>query len=100
MAKVQQKSEKITAFGGIFFVLDKFDSILSSVIDSHLGLRSTLIGYQYSEIIRAHKVSDTLHFVSMQQDILESFRHYNCWFLHHYFHISSAKIIIFVHNEC
>ena len=46
MAKVQQKSEKITAFGGIFFVLDKFDSILSSVIDSHLGLRSTLIGYQ------------------------------------------------------
>ena len=34
MAKVQQKSEKITAFGGIFFVLDKFDSILSSVIDS------------------------------------------------------------------
>ena len=53
MTKVQQKSEKITAFGGIFFVLDKFDSILSSVIDSHLGLRSTLIGYQYSEIIRA-----------------------------------------------
>ena len=53
MAKIQQKSEKITAFGGIFFVLDKFDSILSSVIDSHLGLRSTLIGYQYSEIIRA-----------------------------------------------
>ena len=47
------KSEKITAFGGIFFVLDKFDSILSSVIDSHLGLRSTLTGYQYSEIIRA-----------------------------------------------
>ena len=53
MAKVQQKSEKITTFGGIFFVLDKFDRILSSVIDSHLGLRSTLIGYQYSEIIRA-----------------------------------------------
>ena len=26
---------------------------LSSVIDSHLGLRSKLIGYQYSEIIRA-----------------------------------------------
>ena len=53
IAKVQIKSEKITAFGGIFFVLDKFDSILSSVIDSHLGIRSTLIGYQYSEIIRA-----------------------------------------------
>ena len=53
MAKVSIKSEKISAFGGIFFVLDKFDSILSSVIDSHLGLRSKLIGYQYSEIIRA-----------------------------------------------
>ena len=53
IAKIQQKSERISAFGGIFFVLDKFDRILSSVIDSHLGLRSTLIGYQYSEIIRA-----------------------------------------------
>ena len=56
MAKVQQKSEKISAFGGIFFVLDRFDRILSSVIDSHLGLRSKLIGYQYSEIIRAVSV--------------------------------------------
>ena len=46
MAKVQQRSEKISAFGGIFFVLDSFDRILSSVIDSHLGLRSKLIGYQ------------------------------------------------------
>ena len=46
MAKVSKKSEKITAFDGIFFVMDKFDSILSSVIDSHLGLRSKLIGYQ------------------------------------------------------
>ena len=39
MAKVSIKSEKISAFGGIFFVLDIFDRILSSVIDSHLGLR-------------------------------------------------------------
>jgi len=53
MAKVQQESEKVTPFCGIFFVLDKFDRILSSVIDSHLGVRSTLKGYQYSEIIRA-----------------------------------------------
>ena len=45
MAKVSIKSEKITAFGEIFFVLDKFDRILSSVIDSHLGLRSKLIAY-------------------------------------------------------
>jgi len=42
MTNLQQKSEKISAFGGIFFVLDKFDRILSSVIDSHLGLRSKL----------------------------------------------------------
>ena len=34
MAKVQQKSEKISVFGGIFFILDRFDRILSSVIDS------------------------------------------------------------------
>ena len=34
MAKVQQKSEKISAFGGIFFVLDKFDrEIAGTVID-------------------------------------------------------------------
>ena len=25
MAKVSKKSEKITAFGGLFFVLDRFD---------------------------------------------------------------------------
>ncbi len=50
MAKVSKKSEKITAFGGIFFVLDKFDRILSSVIDSHLGLRSKLIGYQSARL--------------------------------------------------
>ena len=37
MANIQQKSEKITAFGGMFFVLDIFDRILSSVIDSHLN---------------------------------------------------------------
>ena len=44
MANIQQKSEKITALGGIFFVLDKFDPILSSVIDSHLGLRDQGVG--------------------------------------------------------
>ena len=50
MANIQQKSEKISAFGGIFFVLDKIDRILSSVIDSHLGLRSRLIGYQSARL--------------------------------------------------
>ena len=51
MAKVQIKSEKITAFGGIFFVLDKFDSILSSVIDSHLGLRNIHGFFRYHSTI-------------------------------------------------
>ena len=36
MAKVSKKSEIINAFDGIFFVLDKFDSILSSVIGLQL----------------------------------------------------------------
>ena len=45
MAKIQQKSEKSPLLAEYF--------LLSSVIDSHLGLRSTLTGYQYSEIIRA-----------------------------------------------
>ena len=37
MAKVSKKSEKNTAFGGIFFILDKFDSILFSMIDFPSG---------------------------------------------------------------
>ena len=54
MAKIQIKSEKLTPFGGIFLVMEQFDSMLSSVIDSTLGLRcSSNIGYQYSEIVRS-----------------------------------------------
>ena len=44
MAKVKIKSEKITPFGGIFFVMEQFDSTLSSVIDSTLGLRCKSFG--------------------------------------------------------
>ena len=39
MVKVQIKSEKLTPFGGIFSIMEQFDSTLSSVIDSTLGLR-------------------------------------------------------------
>ena len=47
MAKVQIKSEKLTPFGGIFMVMEQFDSMLSSVIDSTLGQRcSSIIGYR------------------------------------------------------
>ena len=53
MAKLQIKSEKLTPFGGLFSIMDQFDSTLSSVIDSTLGLRCRSLGYQYSEIIRS-----------------------------------------------
>ena len=39
MAKVLIKSEKLTPFGGIFSIMEKFDSMLSPVIDSTLGQR-------------------------------------------------------------
>ena len=47
------KSEKLTPFGGIFSIMEQFDSTLSSVIDSTLGLRCRSFGYQYSKIICA-----------------------------------------------
>ncbi len=34
-------------------VMEQFDSMLSSVIDSTLGQRCSIIGYQYSEIVRS-----------------------------------------------
>ena len=53
MTKVQIKSEKLTPFGGLFSIMEQFDSTLSSVIDSTLGLRCRSFGYRYSEIIRS-----------------------------------------------
>lgn len=54
MAKVQIKSKKLTPFGGIFSIMEQFDSMLSPVIDSTLGQRwCSIIGYQYSEIVRS-----------------------------------------------
>ena len=53
MAKIQIKSDKLTPFGGIFPIMEQFNTMLSSVIDSTLGLRCTTFGYQYSEIIRS-----------------------------------------------
>ena len=50
MAKVQIKSEKLTPFGGIFSIMEQFDALLAQTIDSTLGLRCTMFGYQYSEI--------------------------------------------------
>ncbi len=54
LRKVQIKSEKLTPFGGIFSIMEQFDSMLSPIIDQTLGQRcSSIIGYQYSEIIRS-----------------------------------------------
>lgn len=53
MAKVAIKSEKLSPFGGIFSIMEQFDSTLSYVIDTTLSLRCRLYGYQYSEIIRS-----------------------------------------------
>lgn len=43
MAKIQNKSEKLTPFEDYFQVMEQFDSILFSVIDSTLGLRSKTV---------------------------------------------------------
>ena len=53
MAKIKIKSEKLTPFGEIFSIMEQFDSTLSSIIDSTLGLRCSSFGYRYSEIIRS-----------------------------------------------
>ncbi len=53
MAKIAIKSEKLTPFGGIFSIMDRFETVVSPVIDSTLGLRSKAYGYQYSEIVRS-----------------------------------------------
>ena len=53
MAKIQIKSEKLTPFGGIFSIMEQFDALLAQTIDSTLGLRCPMFGYQYSEILRS-----------------------------------------------
>ena len=53
MTKIAIKSDKITPFGGIFWVMQHFDRSLSQVIDSTLGVRCKFYGYQYSEILRS-----------------------------------------------
>lgn len=52
MAKVQIKNEKITPFGGIFFVTNQFKPV-ERAIDEYLGRRCVSSGYQYGEIVRA-----------------------------------------------
>ena len=48
MAKVHIQSEKLTPFGGIFSIMETFDSMLSPIIDSTLGQRcSSIISNQF-----------------------------------------------------
>ena len=62
MAKIQINSEKLTPFGGFFSIMEQFDALLAQTIDSTLGLRCTLFGYQfcyqYSEILRSLDCSE------------------------------------------
>ena len=44
MAKVQQKSEKITPIGGIFHVRELFSRFVAPIIDKVLGIRCTSFG--------------------------------------------------------
>ena len=53
MAKIQIKSEKLTPFLVFFSIMEQFDALLAQTIDSSLGLRCTMFGYQYSEILRS-----------------------------------------------
>ena len=52
MTKVQIKKEKITPFGGIYFVTRQFKPV-ERAIDEYLGRRCASVGYQYGEIVRA-----------------------------------------------
>ena len=51
MVKIQIKSEEHTPLRD-FLIMEQFDALLAQTIDSTLGLRCTLYGYQYSEILR------------------------------------------------
>ena len=53
MAKIQIESEKLTPFGGSVSIMEQFDARLAQTIDSTLGGRCTMFGYQYSEILRS-----------------------------------------------
>ena len=46
MAKLSIKSERITPFGGIYYVRELFSRYIGPIIDEVLGLRCTSYGYQ------------------------------------------------------
>ena len=51
--KLLNSNDKINSFGGLNFISNEFDSLgLSKIITNHLGSRSNLATYQYSDIIK------------------------------------------------
>lgn len=51
--KIQKLNNKVSPFSGISFVNHTFEKIsISQLIDSELGERVKLFGYQYSDIIK------------------------------------------------
>ena len=51
--KLVNSNDKINSFGGLNFISNEFDSLgLSKIITNHLGSRSNLATYQYSDIIK------------------------------------------------
>ena len=56
MAKVQIKSEKLTPFGGIFSIMEQFDSMLSHIIDHQVALWGKGYGVP-NQTIRAFQLS-------------------------------------------
>ena len=50
--KVAIKSETVTPFGGIFYIMNEYSHLgMNELIDRVLGLRCGAYGYQYSEIL-------------------------------------------------
>ena len=54
MAKIAIKSENITPYGGIFYVMGEFKRTrIGNLVDSRLGKRCSYYGFQYSDILLA-----------------------------------------------
>ena len=56
MAKIAIKSEKLTPFGGIFSIMEQFDSMLSPIIDHQVALWGKGDGVP-NQTIRAFQLS-------------------------------------------
>ena len=51
--KNTNKIRETHSFWGNFSIMEQFDALLAQTINSSLGLRCTMFGYQYSEILRS-----------------------------------------------